>query len=308
MLILAIGGPYASAPVNAPTSLSGIVTDTTVAISFTAPTNDGGAAITNYEYSTNGSTWTALSPADATSPVTVSGLSANTSYTIYLRAVNIVGSGPSSTGLSITTNKSAPSTVSYLLIAGGGTGGQGSNPGAYNGGGGGGGGGSYSPSVSVSKGTSYTITVGGSASPSSAFTATVNGGVSGNGGAGGTGSTANGGTAYTGGNGGPGFFFYSGSPPQPGYTPPALSGTSTTYGAGGPVGAGGGGGANTGNGGGGGDGVYSQPGVPGGTGLVIIRYSNSFATAASTTGTVSYSSAQSGYHTYTFTGSGSITW
>jgi hypothetical protein len=41
---------------------------------------------------------------------------------------------------------------------------------------------------------------------------------------------------------------------------------------------------------------------------VIIRYATSFEQASATTGTVTYSSAQSGYHTYTFTGSGSITW
>jgi hypothetical protein len=201
-----------------------------------------------------------------------------------------------------------PPVIQYLLVAGGGTGGTGSNPGAFNGGGGGGGGGSYAPSFQTASDTQYTITVGGSASPTSAFGATVNGGTSGNGAPGGTGSTANGATSYTGGNGGPGFFFYSGSPPQPGYTPPAISGTSTTYGAGGPVGAGGGGGANTGNGGGGGDGVYSQPGVPGGSGIVIIKYATSFEVASATTGSVSYSSAQSGFHTYTFTGSGTITW
>jgi len=103
MQILSIGGPYASAPVNAPTSLSAIPTNVDVAISFTAPTNDGGSAITNYEYSFNNSTWTALSPADAISPVTISGLTQNTAYTVYLRAVNIVGSGPASTGVSFTT-------------------------------------------------------------------------------------------------------------------------------------------------------------------------------------------------------------
>ena len=104
MQIIGIANSYASAPVNAPTSLSAVPSTTSVAISFTAPTNDGGAAITNYEYSFNNSTWTALSPADALSPITVSGLTPNTAYTIYLRAVNIVGSGPASAGLSVTTS------------------------------------------------------------------------------------------------------------------------------------------------------------------------------------------------------------
>ena len=103
MQILGGVDPTVSAPQNAPTSLSAIPTDTNVAISFTAPTNNGGSAITNYEYSFNNSTWTALSPADAVSPVTVSGLTQNTSYTVYLRGVNIVGSGPASSGVTFTT-------------------------------------------------------------------------------------------------------------------------------------------------------------------------------------------------------------
>jgi titin len=105
----------ATAPKTAPTSLSAIPTNTNVAISFTIPSDDGGSEITNYEYSFNNSTWTALSPVDITSPITVSGLTQNTAYTIYLRAVNIVGSGPASTGLSLTTQgvpTSAPSSLS----------------------------------------------------------------------------------------------------------------------------------------------------------------------------------------------------
>ena len=112
MQILSIGGPYSTAPVNAPTSLSAVPATTTATISFTAPTNDGGSPITNYEYSFNGSSWTALSPADSTSPIVVSGLTSNTTYTIYLRAVNSVGSGPSSTGLSVTTVSGAPTGLS----------------------------------------------------------------------------------------------------------------------------------------------------------------------------------------------------
>lgn len=103
MQIIGIANSYASAPVTAPTSLSGTPSTTSVSIAFIAPTNDGGTAITNYEYSFNGSSWTALSPADAATPVTVGSLSPNTAYTIYLRAVNILGSGPASSGLSVTT-------------------------------------------------------------------------------------------------------------------------------------------------------------------------------------------------------------
>jgi len=107
----------ASAPLTAPTSLSATPVNTSVSISFTDPTNTGGIPITNYEYSFNNSTWTALSPADATSPVTVPGLTQNTGYTVYLRAVNAIGSGPASSGVSFTTQgipTSAPSGLSAI--------------------------------------------------------------------------------------------------------------------------------------------------------------------------------------------------
>ena len=61
--------------------------------------------------------------------------------------------------------------------------------------------------------------------------------------------------------------------------------------------------ANTG-GGGGGHGSNAS-GAAGGSGIVIIRYPDSYA-AASTTGTVA-ASASPGYRIYTFTGSGTIT-
>jgi len=85
---------------NAPTSLSATAGNTTATISFTAGSN-GGSAITNYKYSTNGTTYTALSPADTTSPVTISGLTNGTSYTIYLKAVNAIGDSVASSSVSV---------------------------------------------------------------------------------------------------------------------------------------------------------------------------------------------------------------
>jgi hypothetical protein len=210
MQILGVANSYASAPVNAPTSLSATVTTTTATVSFTAPTNDGGAAITNYEYSFNNSTWTALSPADAVTPITISGLTANTAYTIYLRAVNAVGSGPASTGLAKTT-ASAPFNIEYLVIAGGGAGRAGGSGGVYYGGGGGGAGG-YRSSVSgesngggqgldspLNRGAgTYTVTVGGAGSNSVFDTITATAGTSPGGGSGGNAGSY----GYTGGSGG----------------------------------------------------------------------------------------------------------
>jgi hypothetical protein len=86
---------------SAPTSLTATAGDGQAAISFTAG-SDGGSAITNYKYSTNGTTYTALSPADSSSPITISGLTNGTTYTIYLKAVNSSGDSSASSSVSIT--------------------------------------------------------------------------------------------------------------------------------------------------------------------------------------------------------------
>ena len=48
-------------------------------------------SITNYSYSTNGSTYTALSPAQTSSPLTINaGFTVGSSYNIYIKLSNIV--------------------------------------------------------------------------------------------------------------------------------------------------------------------------------------------------------------------------
>ena len=86
--------PSPSTPA-APTGLSAVAGSASATISFT-PGLPNGSAITNYEYSLNsGATWTPLLPADTTSPVTITGLTNGTLYTVRLRAVNAVGPGVS---------------------------------------------------------------------------------------------------------------------------------------------------------------------------------------------------------------------
>jgi len=234
-------------PQTAPTSLSAIPTVTNVAISFTPPSNDGGSAITNYEYSFNNSTWTALSPADSTSPVTISGLTESTAYTIYLRAVNIVGSGPASSGLSVTTLANTPSSVEYLVVAGGGGGSGGTAAG-------GGAGGMRTGSLSISGGIAYTVTLGGGGSVSGGKVGT-NGGnsvfstITSTGG--GRGATSNPSTGATsGGSGGGGAYYpgYGNHSPASGIAGQGNSGGAQIIGDGASSGGGGGGGAG-GNGG-----------------------------------------------------------
>jgi len=75
---------------NAPVITSATLGSTTT-VNFTQTSSAYATAISNYEYSTNdGIDWTALSPADNLSPVTINGLSTVPSQ-IRLRAVNSIG-------------------------------------------------------------------------------------------------------------------------------------------------------------------------------------------------------------------------
>lgn len=97
---------------TAPTALSATSGPGQLTISFT-PGADNGNPITNYKYSLDGVTYTALSPADATSPVTITGLNNGTTYTVYLKAVNSVGDSPASASTSGTpaTTPAAPTNL-----------------------------------------------------------------------------------------------------------------------------------------------------------------------------------------------------
>lgn len=74
--------------------ITGVTTgDGTATISFTAGATNG-RPITSYQYSLNGGSY--LSIGTTTSPITISGLTNGSSYTVRLRAVNVVGiSAPS---------------------------------------------------------------------------------------------------------------------------------------------------------------------------------------------------------------------
>ncbi len=98
----------------APTGLVGTGEDGRASIAFT-PGFNGGAPITEYQYSLDGRTWWPVAkptnpdgspipnyPNDTTSPVAVWGLSNNATYAIRLRAVNAAGPGPGSEAASVT--------------------------------------------------------------------------------------------------------------------------------------------------------------------------------------------------------------
>jgi hypothetical protein len=90
-----------------------------LSVAFTVPSSDGGSAITNYKYSTDGgSTFTAVSPAATTSPITITGLSNGTSYNVQILAVNAAGDGTASTGVNGTPAAPAVPTVTVGSLSG----------------------------------------------------------------------------------------------------------------------------------------------------------------------------------------------
>lgn len=96
-----------------PTAVSaGSATSSSLSVSWTAPTNNGGSSILDYtiQKSTDGTTWTSAATG-ASSPHTVTGLSASTSYVFRVAARNSVGLGPysdSSTAVSTSAASSPP--------------------------------------------------------------------------------------------------------------------------------------------------------------------------------------------------------
>ena len=109
--------PTLTASINAVVPTAPVITgitpgNTELTVAFTAPTSNGGASISNYKFSTdNGASYTALSPASTSSPITITGLTNNTTYDIKIRAVNSVGDGAESNMQSGTPTTGTPPTV-----------------------------------------------------------------------------------------------------------------------------------------------------------------------------------------------------
>ena len=92
-------------PVNAPEAPTGLQATPgyrQALIAFTAGA-DGGAPITNYEYTTDdGATWMPFDPPVTTSPVPVTGLANGIENQVKLRAVNVAGTGAASESVVVT--------------------------------------------------------------------------------------------------------------------------------------------------------------------------------------------------------------
>lgn len=278
---------------DAPTIGTATGGNSQVSITFTAPSNVGGGAITGYiAVAKDSSSGAVFTNTGASSPIVVTGLTNGNTYTVTVAATNAYGTGPaSSASNSFTPSASSVTpTVEYLVVAGGGGGGD------TSGGGGGAGGVLTATGYSVSAGSAITVTVGagGSGGTASAGGATngsnsvfgsistTGGGlgsgrypyptgyVAGNGGSGGGGmrdhTTGGSGTSGQGNSGG-----NAGSNPGGGGGGASAGGATSTISAGGAGGAGitssiSGSSSNYGGGGGGGAGYSNPPGGSGGLG------------------------------------------
>ncbi len=166
-----ISGTPSTIP-DPPTSLSATPGNSQATITFTAG-SDGGSSITDYLYSTDGTTYN--STGDSSSPITITGLTNGVTYNITLKAVNINGNSSASSPITVTPNitptietfttvgstswvvPAGVTSVEYLVVGGG----AGSGGGFDTGGGGGGGGGMVlSGTLSVGAGQIYSIVVG----------------------------------------------------------------------------------------------------------------------------------------------------
>lgn len=88
--------------------------NSSVSINFSPPENDGGAAVTNYAYSTDdGVTWITRSPASTASPITISGITDGTTYSVRLRAINPFGAGQISLPITVKPGIVATRTLTY---------------------------------------------------------------------------------------------------------------------------------------------------------------------------------------------------
>lgn len=116
------GGTTTAAP-DAPTSVAGTAGNAQVSLTWTAPTYNNGAAISDYtvQYSSNsGSSWTTFShSASATASITVTGLTNSTSYIFRVAAVNSAGTGSySANSSSVTPVAASFSPVAYVITSG----------------------------------------------------------------------------------------------------------------------------------------------------------------------------------------------
>ena len=111
------GGPRQTVP-DAPMNLVAEATDAAVTLTWEAPEDDGGSAVTDYEYRINRrNPWISIGSTDTTH--TVTGLVNGTEYVFEVRAVNRIGKSFSSTRAEATPEAPEVFTLDFAHFANG---------------------------------------------------------------------------------------------------------------------------------------------------------------------------------------------
>ena len=125
-----IGGAGASPP-DAPTIGTATGGNASASVTFSAPANNGGSAITGFTVTSSPS---GITGTGSSSPITVSGLSNGTAYTFTVTATNAIGTGAaSSASNSVTPAVPLALYNIYMIGAGGGGNDSGDNFGGFGG-------------------------------------------------------------------------------------------------------------------------------------------------------------------------------
>ena len=126
--VMAINSRGTSAPSNsnlvipattpgAPGITSVVAGNRSVAVTFTAPTTTGGAALGYYDYSVDGGTsWQSGQYRTKNSALTITGLINGTSYSVKIRARNIVGAGTASVATTAVPFTTPGKTVIQAIV------------------------------------------------------------------------------------------------------------------------------------------------------------------------------------------------
>ena len=111
-LLIKSAAPF---PAGAPTAVSAVARNREAVVSFTAPTNNGGAAITGYTVTSSPGGFTGTGTG---SPITVTSLTNGTSYTFTVTATNLSGPGATSSASTAVTpvagTPNAPTSVTAV--------------------------------------------------------------------------------------------------------------------------------------------------------------------------------------------------
>jgi hypothetical protein len=108
---------YVYQPPSAPTIDSITANNTSLTVYFTAGAANG-STVSNYQFSTNnGGSFSVLSPTDAVSPITITGLTNGTTYQIVIKAISNLGVGLASNMVASTPTASASVSISLTASA-----------------------------------------------------------------------------------------------------------------------------------------------------------------------------------------------